>query len=88
MNTKLLIWTIVIVLILGIIIGYIFLRDTGSGSSGIFVADCGSDSYNCDDFITQDEAQRVFDACGGVDNDVHQLDRDGNGVACESLPTE
>ena len=86
MNTKLLIWTIVIVLVLGIIIGYIFLRDTGSEPVGIFVANCESDSYNCDDFITQEDAQDVFDACGGVDNDIHQLDRDGNGVACESLP--
>lgn len=46
--------------------------------------ECSVDSYNCADFRTQAEAQKVFDACGP--EDVHGLDRDGNGEACESLP--
>ena len=47
---------------------------------------CGSNTYNCDDFSTHAEAQRLFECCGGVRNDVHQLDRDGDGSACETLP--
>ena len=31
------------------------------------------------------EAQEVFEYCGGVGNDIHRLDADGNGLACESL---
>ena len=27
-----------------------------------------------------------FEFCGGVDNDIHRLDADGNGIACETLP--
>ena len=46
---------------------------------------CVEDNYNCPDFETQIEAQEIFDLCGGVDNDVHRLDSDGNGLACESL---
>jgi len=46
---------------------------------------CGSDIYNCGDFESHDEAQAVFEGCGGVGNDVHRLDRDEDGVACESL---
>ncbi len=46
---------------------------------------CGSDTYNCKDFKTQKEAQEVFDGCGGLRKDVHKLDGDGDGVACESL---
>ena len=45
--------------------------------------DCSADSYNCNDFTIQAEAQAVFDTCGP--GDVHQLDRDGNGKACEGL---
>ncbi len=39
--------------------------------------------YNCDDFETQDQAQYVLEDTEG---DPHNLDQDGDGVACESLP--
>lgn len=42
--------------------------------------------YDCSDFSTQDEAQALFELYGGPDDDYHNLDRDGDGVACESLP--
>ena len=48
--------------------------------------DCSSNKYNCPDFKTRSEAQRVFEMCGGRDNDVHHLDKDKDGLACESLP--
>lgn len=41
---------------------------------------------NCSDFTTQAEAQAFFDAAGGTDNDIHQLDRNGDGVVCTGLP--
>jgi hypothetical protein len=48
--------------------------------------DCSSDVYNCGDFETQTEAQEVYDYCSEQGaGDVHKLDRDGNGKACESL---
>lgn len=43
-------------------------------------------SYNCPDFDTQAEAQEFFEAEGGPDEDPNNLDRDGNGIACEALP--
>ncbi len=42
--------------------------------------------YDCPDFSTQQEAQKFFEAQGGPRNDYHNLDRDDDGVACESLP--
>lgn len=48
--------------------------------------DCGINKYNCTDFNTHAEAQSAFEACGGASNDIHRLDSDGDGVACESLP--
>ena len=67
---------------------------TGTTNSGLTIPErtpsqdcyCGSNTYNCDDFSTHEEAQELFDCCGGVRNDIHQLDRDGDGVACETLP--
>ena len=47
--------------------------------------DCSIDLYNCGNFPSQNAAQTMFDQCGGVDNDIHQLDKDGDGVVCESL---
>ena len=44
---------------------------------------CDRNAYNCADFSTQAEAQAVLDACG---SDIHRLDRDNDGKACESLP--
>jgi len=46
---------------------------------------CSYNAYNCDDFISQEEAQSVFEACGGVSNDIHGLDKDHDGVVCEGL---
>lgn len=47
---------------------------------------CSSNKYNCTDFKRQSEAQEVFDQCGGADNDIHKLDNNKDGEACESLP--
>ncbi len=41
---------------------------------------------NCSDFATQEEAQAFYIAAGGPQQDPHGLDRDHNGLACESLP--
>ncbi len=47
---------------------------------------CSRNAYNCSDFSTHAEAQAVYEYCGGVTNDVHGLDRDKDGSACETLP--
>ncbi len=48
---------------------------------------CSGNLYNCDDFSSQAAAQACFDWCmAEVGTDVHRLDSDGDGVACESLP--
>jgi hypothetical protein len=47
---------------------------------------CKVNVFNCDDFSSQGEAQAVFEECGGLSNDIHHLDGDEDGIACESLP--
>lgn len=48
---------------------------------------CAFDAYNCSDFATQAQAQACYDYCWDqVGYDVHQLDADDDGEACESLP--
>jgi len=42
--------------------------------------ECRANIYNCDDFATQEEAQLMLKKCG---EDVHKLDRDKDGRACE-----
>lgn len=41
-------------------------------------------NFNCDNFKYQDEAQELFESCGGLGNDIHGLDRDKDGIVCES----
>jgi diacylglycerol kinase len=48
---------------------------------------CEENVYNCGNFTTQAEAQEVYDTCTTPENrDRHGLDRDGDGIACQSLP--
>jgi len=46
---------------------------------------CDKNIYDCYNFANQFEAQKVFEACKEESNDVHNLDRDSDGIACESL---
>ena len=64
------------------LIGLVFIL----GGCGTKEITCSHNAYNCEDFSTQAEAQRVFEACGGVGSDIHRLDGNKDGVACESLP--
>ncbi len=57
-------------------------RPTTSASS----YSCSANTYNCSDFSTNAEAQSVFEMCGGVGHDIHKLDSNKDGEACESLP--
>lgn len=47
------------------------------------ICDATDYDYNCDDFVTQSEAQAVADQC---DFDVYRLDGDNDGLVCEALP--
>lgn len=48
---------------------------------------CTSNTYNCPDFTTHHEAQACYAYCveQGA-GDIHRLDGNGDGQACESLP--
>lgn len=48
---------------------------------------CSYNAYNCDDFQTQQDAQDCFEYClDETGRDIHDLDRDNDGVACEDRP--
>jgi hypothetical protein len=42
--------------------------------------------YDCTDFVSHSEAQQFFIDEGGPNSDPHGLDRDLDGLACETLP--
>jgi len=51
------------------------------------VCDCSGNVYNCENFNTQGGAQACFGYCWTVRGyDVHRLDGDNDGIACEALP--
>ena len=81
MNRKVWIFLIVLVVVAG---GFFYWFWTWQPSEEPDTI-CSYNAYNCSDFSTHAEAQEVFEYCGGVNNDIHVLDRDKDGVACESL---
>lgn len=47
--------------------------------------DCPSADLDCADFSSHEEAQDVYDCCLEVKgSDTHRLDRDSDGLACET----
>ena len=51
------------------------------------VCSCSGDTLNCSDFSTHASAQACFNYCISQGaGDIHGLDADNNGSACESLP--
>ncbi len=68
----------------GIIVLIIIVTFISGGGKGKII--CSRNAYDCSDFSTQAEAQKAYEACGGVTDDIHRLDRDKDGVACENLP--
>jgi hypothetical protein len=57
-------------------------RPSGGGGSG--ACSCSSDTYNCGDFSSHASAQACFDYCVQQGKgDIHKLDRDNDGLACE-----
>lgn len=68
--------------------GYVSNNDDVSGETEAPSEsyDCSDDNYNCSDFSSQADAQEVYNYCiSEVGTDVHGLDGDDNGLACESL---
>lgn len=56
-------------------------------SGGNAVCNCGGSDLDCSDFSSHASAQACFNYCVSLNyGDTFGLDRDGNGLACESLP--
>lgn len=48
---------------------------------------CDYNRYNCSDFATHNAAQTCFNYCVALGKgDIHKLDSDSDGLACELLP--
>ncbi|WP_153729718.1 thermonuclease family protein [Salinibacillus xinjiangensis] len=61
-------------------------QEEGTSNSSGDSANSEVPDRDCGDFDTHKEAQAFFETQGGPNKDPHRLDRDGNGLACESLP--
>lgn len=58
------------------------------GGHWIIGEECQKEKLNCDNFVYQEDAQDLFEKCGGLENDVHGLDGDNDGLVCEHLPSK
>lgn len=56
---------------------------------GLSDCTCQYNAYNCADFATGNDAQACYQHClDSAGYDVHWLDEDGDGLACELTPRE
>ena len=58
------------------------------GGTWLIGEECQKEKLNCDNFAFQEDAQDLFEKCGGLENDVHGLDGDNDGLVCEHLPSK
>jgi hypothetical protein len=66
---------------------YVAPTSTPTATTAPAPCQCYADLYNCDDFATQGQAQACYDYCWSLGyGDVHHLDADHDGIACEWLP--
>lgn len=60
---------------------------TATATQVVGVCPCEADTLNCTDFETQPDAQACFESClNETGIDIHRLDANNDGAACESLP--
>ena len=56
-------------------------------AAGDVICSCSDDHYNCPDFSVHAQAQACFNYCIAQGRgDIHKLDNDNDGSACELLP--
>jgi len=60
------------------------IQEANTQSTNIDTSSYSDGDKDCTDFATHAEAQAFFEAAGA--GDPHRLDRDGDGIACETLP--
>lgn len=59
---------------------------TSTSTKTPVTCECSFDAYNCSDFGSHAHAQGCFDYCIGQGaGDIHGLDADNDGLACEGL---
>lgn len=58
------------------------------GGHWLIGEECQKEKLNCDNFAFQEDAQDLFEKCGGLENDVHGLDGDNDGLVCEHLTSK
>ena len=60
---------------------------TKAASGAAPACSCSSNQYNCSDFSTHASAQACYEYCISTGHgDIHRLDGDNDGSACEDLP--
>ena len=63
------------------------IQPTQAPPSGGAVCNCTGPDLDCGNFADHKQAQDCYNYCKSQGlGDVFELDRDGNGLACESLP--
>ena len=95
LNIKKELYLQIILIILGIVIAVLLIFlvwqiTINMQDSGDYLTDstdsCTGDIYDCGDFSNKEDAQRIYDYCFNLTkNDIHNLDNDGDGIACEGL---
>lgn len=75
------------ILFLILFVFFLFIGCSASSDSSTTtkICDCSGNIYNCANFAATSEAQTCYDYCVSQGKgDIHSLDADNDGLACES----
>ena len=81
------VWALLIIILIVGLSAIILFFVTRTSDNNPLDPNCSENTYDCIDFSTQAEAQNIYDTCISQGaSDVHFLDGDGDGMACDLLP--
>ncbi len=74
------------VVLVGMVLIIIYLIWSPSTNSKTIQNSDDPSAYDCSDFNTHQQAQNFYEQNGGPQIDTYRLDRNRDGIACETLP--
>ena len=86
MNNKSIVTGIIILVLMGVVYWITSNKKSSSYTSSPSFRSTTLGDKDCGDFSTHAQAQAYFISKGGPTQDPDNLDRDKDGIACETLP--
>lgn len=80
------VWPYVVLVGMVLFIAYLIWSPAMSNDKKVGANISNPSAFDCTDFTTHQQAQSFYEQNGGPQIDTYRLDRNRDGIACETLP--